>query len=405
MSTGARLAERLWDGAGRVYATLPQPLVDVIGRAHPLLALARGLRLPLAVVRGRTAATGASASVLLAGNGPDLDYLLGRFLAGPLEREPLGRVSLPELPTWLKRRREEHDLTLARLDELSGRALLGPEYLRAPDWLGTLLPLGGAVRPSSTRSIASDLARVRRNELRWHVSRDEADFERFHQTMYRPYARRRHGDLAIDRNVHQLRRVFRAGCLLWVTHRGQPLAAMLLLSRGHVLKLVVLGTIDGDLEALDLGALAALYLFSIEYADERGLTAVDLGGVRPCLSDGVLRYKRKWNVCLRPKPDVYHDFALYWPRWNAALAGFLADHPNGSGLLGLTAAAELGAARRAPTRLRNRLWTRGLQRLVVVDGGGGHAPVPREVSFLTPPGKGGSGELAAALHREIWSAA
>lgn len=404
MSTPAALGSRLWQGAGRVYEALPQRLVDVLGRAHPLLALAGGVRVPVAIARGHVAGTPATAAVLVAGEGPDVDWLLGLALDGPIEHEPLARISIAALPRLLRQRREECDLTLVRADGLSGRILHGDEYLRLPEWIGTRLavPRDLEAHVRAVRSRYSDAKRMRANGLRWQVSHEAADFERFHREMYLPFARRRHGGLAVERSVHLLRRVFRSGCLLFVVQDERRLAAILLMESGAVLRFVVLGTAGGRLEPIRDGALSALYLFSLEYAGQRGLAAVDFGGVRPCLTDGVLWHKRKWGVHLAPKPDVYHDLLLYWPRRSPAVDALLAAHPlvcrHGRQLAGVAAALDGTPA--SVSRLHHRLATPGLQRLVVVDGRAPGGPASPGVICLPATAQLDSAAVAQAMARD-----
>jgi hypothetical protein len=406
MSAAERAADRVAEWAVRGYAALPQGVVDVLGRAHPLLALANDLRIPVSIARGRCATTQDRASVLTAGSATDIDYFLTRFFDGPIEREPRGRVSVAELPGLLRRRRDECDLTIARADRISARVFHGAEYLRLPDWAGTLLPMPADLERHfrSARARWDNVQRVRRNGLQWHVSRSPDDFDTFYETMYLPFARERHGALAVRRNIHQLRRVFRSGFLLWVTHQGRPISAILLTVRAGILKFIVLGTVSGNLDPIRVGGLSALYQFGLEYAAEQNLAAVDLGGVRPCLSDGVVWYKRKLGMRLQPKRDVYHDFLVYWPRGSAAVTSFLAAHPlvgrQGSDLFGLTAlAVDSAPDDQALRRLHRRVWTPGLRRLfVLADDPTAASPTP-EVACIPAATTGEAG--SAAVFRAI----
>jgi len=391
MRTRVALGGRLRDGAGRLYEALPQGVVDVLGLAHPLLALMTGVRLPVAIAGGRCAGTSDRASVLVAGAGPGVDYFLHRFFDGPVELEPRGSVSVVELPGCLRRLRDGCDLTIARVDRISSRALFGPEYFRLPDWLGGFMRVPDDVDcyVRGIRGVANDMRRIHRNELCWHVSREPADFECFYHTMYRPFAYRRHGVLAEDRNVHQMRRVFRAGRLLWVTHRAKAISAILLMARGKVLQFVVLGTSQGSVDPIKLGGLAALYLFSLRYAAEQKFTEIDFGGVRPCLTDGVVRNKQKWGMSLRPKRDVYHDFLVHWPRLTDSVTSFLWAHPlvccSDGGIFGLTAPLQPSPDGSALARLRRRVWISGLRRVYVLGGREPAVAVPPEL-FCIPVG-------------------
>jgi hypothetical protein len=330
MTGVARLGARLLGAAGRVYEALPQGVTDVLGVAHPLVAMARDAFVPLAVAHGRDQAAERPASVLVAGDVSNARYFLERFFLGPFDLEPRGHASLAAMPALLRQERKRHDVTIARVDRIASEWLFGPEYHRLPDWVDTTMtvPLDlGAFVDAAPRSLRSDLVRIKRLDLRWSTSRAPEDFERSYAEMHLPFLAQRHGELGVALSVHRLRRMFRAGCLLWVFHAGEVISATLLMPRGEALKFAVLGTRDGTLEARAVGGLAALYLFTLQYAGQIGLRTLDLGGVRPCLSDGVLQYKSKWGVRMRPKADVYHDVLVYWPRLNDGVRAFLASHP------------------------------------------------------------------------------
>jgi len=145
--------------------------------------------------------------------------------------------------------------------------------------------------------------------------------------MYVPYMCRRHGELAVIHNVHQLRRAFRRGGMLWVQREGQRIAGGLFYQRSGVLYLVAVGTADGDPSLTKKGALAAVYFFYLQYAHRQGCTQVDLGGSPPALNDGLLRYKRKWGARLSAQPRTHYDYLIRWEQPNAQVIDYLAHRP------------------------------------------------------------------------------
>jgi hypothetical protein len=76
------------------------------------------------------------------------------------------------------------------------------------------------------------------------------------------------------------------------------------------------------------GALAAIYYFSLLFAENRGFSRLFLGGARPFLNDGPLQYKKKWGLRitgrLRTMPDVW----VFRPHpASAAVRSFLRNNP------------------------------------------------------------------------------
>lgn len=164
------------------------------------------------------------------------------------------------------------------------------------------------------------------------------------------------------------------GIVLWATRNGQPVAGTFLERRGPVLFSLLSGILDGDPEHLKRGALAAVYIHSFEYARRLGCRYFDLGGCRPSLQDGVLRFKRKWGITLRDR-HAPHDFLVRWDKWTPAVEAFLAGtsliyrHPRGLPAVAALACDE-PAAQPDADRARHLLWTGGLAHLSLVSSAG-----------------------------------
>jgi hypothetical protein len=217
-----------------------------------------------------------------------------------------------------------------------------------PLWLDTSRPFDAIVY-GDRRGRASrrdDARRVRRLALTAGLARGPRAVERFRRELYEPYAERRFGDLFQRVPPHAFRHAERRGWLL-LLHDGPRTVAGALLERwGRDLRILAFGVALED--AIPSGLLLeACYYHAIRFATETRFPRLSLGTARPLLSDGVLRYKRKWGASLG-RPSTWETFALRYrntPAARAALAAApLVVDRGRDGLAALLASGERTAA-------------------------------------------------------------
>jgi hypothetical protein len=121
--------------------------------------------------------------------------------------------------------------------------------------------------------------------------------------------------------------MFRKGGLQWILRNGEPIAGRIFQRRDEVFKFVAQGMANGERSNVEAGATAALYFFGITYAKKTGCRLIDLGHCRPSLSDGVLRYKRKWGAGLNKNDIELCDFLVYWNGYSETISSFLSHTP------------------------------------------------------------------------------
>jgi hypothetical protein len=363
-------AERAW----RLYECAPPLLENLAKRGLSPAAAWTALRIPVSILRGDTR-TG-PASMAIAGAHPWIGYLPSRFFTAVTSRESVGTVPVWALPGLLKRLGRSVDLTIARVDRLSTRVFFQKNALVVPESVGSWLDvpddLGALVR--ANRSVKEDMRIVRRDALTSEVSHDQNDWDVFYHTMYLPLMARRHGQHAVIRNVHQLRRAFRRGGIVWVRRGKECIAGGLFEHRNGVLRWVALGTRGGDVTLMKQGALAALYYFEVKCAHDYGCTAIDFGGTPPILNDGLLLYKKKWGIRLVESRSTPYDFVIRWESPNQHVTDCLARTPlvfrRGGRLAGVTAYLPRPDDGRGVddqvNDLDRALWIDGLDRLFVM---------------------------------------
>jgi hypothetical protein len=342
-------------------------------------------RFPVFWLRGTARPSGRQATLLVAGKEPWVHYLPQRFFYGEPRREWITNASIWTLPGLLRRLRSSADLTIARVDRISARLFFGEDYLHVPEWILTDMEvpsdMDAYVRSSGNR--AEDMRRVRRHHLRSVVSHDESDFDFFYHKMHLPYVRQRHGKLAFAANAAAWRRRFRRGGIIWVERDRECVAGTLFDVHLGVFYSMAVGTAGGEAQPLHDGALAATYLYGLDYARQHGCTRINYGGSRPSLHDGVLRYKYKWGVTIKELRGCYFDLLVHWNRPDDVVADFLShtslvfrDRGGLSAIHALKTA--LPATAGDVLNAHHTLWMRGLQRLYLFSAAGWEAG-------LTPP--------------------
>jgi len=374
----SHLKTRRWkDYAWRLYYHLPAPVDDILKRRFPYILAFKSLHIPISILRGPTRPDGHPGTVIAAGSLQSVDYLTSRFFEGDTRRESLGKVSLYNLARSLRRLRTSADLTIAHLDQLSARLFFGADYLTVPEWVGSTLVVPGNINvlAHGSKSLKSDLRILRRNNLIPEVSHVEEDFEVFYHTMYVPFTLKRHGKQAVIHDIYRMRRIFHQGALLWVMQSGQPIAGVIFQRKNQILRFLVIGTVNGEWSPVKAGAIAALYLFSIEHAKKIGCKLIDFGGCRPSLNDGLLLYKRKWGMNINVKSDNYYDFLIHWNHLNESVTNFLTNtnliFRDQQGLSAINVIErDQEETQTNLQKIHESIWISGLRRLYLVDASG-----------------------------------
>jgi hypothetical protein len=320
MSLRRHLALALSRCTGRLPETVDRDLWRILrfGKAIPLVRL-----------RGETR-TGTAGTMILAGERPFADYLPNCFFAGEPVREPLGHASVWKLPGVLRALQDSADLTVARVDALADRLFFDLGYLRVPEWVGCTLAVPGRTEDLACNSgdLSEAFRLLRKHRYTCRVSHMASDLATFYETMYRPSVGNRFQQAVLFKPYASLLRSFQRGRLLWITREGVPVAGKVIEYEGTRLRFVASGVAGGDQTLRKQGALSACHYHAIEHARQMGCDLLDWGGSRPCLNDGVLRYKMKWGCTLAEERRQSDRILLVKARTvTATVASFLEHTP------------------------------------------------------------------------------
>lgn len=375
--------------SGRVIALLRELQIWGMRLLLPFLQW----RVPVRLLRGAERVSGREVRLRVATVGPDTAaHIIQRFFASEPVEESCTLVPVWSLDRHLRRSEPEADLTLISLNNLSARLFLNHEdalavppmissYIQVPKDVATLL--------RGNRKLADDFRRVRQQGFACHISTAAEEFDDLYDHFYRPYVEARHSNLVQVAPRAMLRLVHRVGGIQWLTQKGERVGGGLVYRNGGDFHAIVNGLRhDKADELLRHGALAAMYVFMLQQSLEMGCTRVMLGGSRPSLHDGVLRYKAKWLTGLT-RHDGYlsanHTLLLRWPRLSGPVADFLSHtslihHEPGGGYSALCAfPRDLPLTAETLQHLYRTLKLRGLHRLRIL------LPGPPPADFACPP--------------------
>jgi hypothetical protein len=176
------------------------------------------------------------------------------------------------------------------------------------------------------KGLKNDLKRVARNGITCELSHSEADLEVFYHDFYVPHARQRFGKYSQITSLAGFRRQLKHGGLLWALRDGQRLAGCTFTHGNIVYRFQAIGAAQGDASVLQLGAFAALYWALIQHAHGLGCKEIDFGGCRAILTDGTLRFKRKFGARLVDRGYSVRRL-LRWSKLNPTVLALLGTAP------------------------------------------------------------------------------
>lgn len=161
------------------------------------------------------------------------------------------------------------------------------------------------------RSKRNDVQRrIRKNNLEYEVSNDPIEFEKFYFQMLLPYLKSRYSQEIISPDYDVLKKDFNNGALILIKKHGEVIAASLLrYDSKEQIALRVLGIKDGNFEYVQNGAIGAIYYFAAKEAIQRGYQRLYVGGVRPYLSDGLMKFKLSVSAEVVPRGPL-HKYCL-----------------------------------------------------------------------------------------------
>lgn len=240
----------------------------------------------------------ASLCVKYVGDGSQFHYLRSLCFSNEVQESPPLALSL-----WTLQQAFECDdkidilivdlpMPLNLFSRMPGRVT--PHWLKQridlpPSWPDFLSALRRKTRMEAQRII-------RKFELKARIVPGPEFASEFYTTLYKPYTLARHGDASVVEEHDAFIRDAKDSSFVQLTRDNQVLAASQVRQSGSSFSIPYVG-MDLTLPEKEQFCLVdAMDYFALMYAIELGCESVDMGHSRANLSDGILRYKKKWGA-------------------------------------------------------------------------------------------------------------
>ena len=191
-----------------------------------------------------------------------------------------------------------------------------------PLWVDSVTDLPLIATNSSAKR---DLQRLRSNKLEYIVTRDDEMLHDFYYNMHRPMIRDRYQSGVFEISYDGMKETMKENCyeLLLIKKNDVFISGIVFQSCEDIPRLWKNGI--RDIKYWGDGAIAATYVFPSDYLWKKGYKKVSYGQMRSFLNDGLLQYKKKWNITL--KVASRRGYILKPLHTSAGLKGFFENNP------------------------------------------------------------------------------
>lgn len=359
----ARRSGFIWRHIRRWRVKLAAPVVWVRRRLRPhrrdverLTGRVRGSPATVEIISALTMQTRHQMLELLFEPPMPEPVALGRWRLLKLFRAPRSIVPMADL-ALLPAADTEH----AWLDDGTWFSL--PEWVRGH----VSLPLDVAARRHP--SIKSNYRQIERHGYEPIITREEKLFEEFYFRMLQPYSAANFGEGNCLASYEAMRAARGEFDLLFIQKKSRPgeyLAGFIIVYESAGARIWSLGVRAGDKNLVRAGVVAVLYLFAFEFLAGKGFAEVNIGGSRPFLNDGILKFKRRHTQ--RLTHCQREGLALKILRLTPGVKDFLRQNPfifRSRGRLHGAVFADAPLTSEAIEALHRQFFHAGLGRLVI----------------------------------------
>lgn len=310
-----------------LYRHMPARLRFVLAPLKSVYYLRSVLRPDLWIIAGKEVRSEQELTIIYAGDDENRHFFRGLALRDCHREERIGKAWLWN--TSKVSRSTDHSQALVVIEiPRSLRVLFRrPMSWFVPSWIhGELDISSDDHRIANTRSLRSDINKIKNSKLSFEVTNDAKDCYDFYYDMHLPLVTRIYRGGAVVMDYEVIKQEMRRCDLVFIRREEERIGgALIRYPKKDKAELWFLGIKNGDPEYIKYGVTAALYYFSILYLREKGVRRIEFGMSRSFLKDGVLQYKRKWGQTLGGISA--HGFVVRPLSMSPAVKGFFCNNP------------------------------------------------------------------------------
>ncbi len=232
-------------------------------------------------------------SMIYAGREINKNYLAKLAFDSSYSEIYVGRIWLWSLMRTIKKKSQNCSFMVLEVNKVFYRLFLDIKSYFIPLWIYGEVDISSSINNESLRS---DIRRIKKHNLEFELTREQFEFDNFYNNLYLPYISKSHENRAFILSYDEMKKDFRRCELILIKKEKEKIGGILINYKKAVPRLWSIGVKDGNTEILKTGVIGALYYFAVEHLKQKGYKKVHFGSSRAFLKDGVLRYKKKWEV-------------------------------------------------------------------------------------------------------------
>jgi len=193
-----------------------------------------------------------------------------------------------------------------------------------PQWVDNIvnMPL-----EAKNKSAKNDLRKVRQNKLEYIVTKNTAFLNDFYYNLHKPMVQNKYktGAFLISYN-EMLEKMKEKCCELLLVKKEDIIISGTLLDRCKKVPRLWKNGIR-YFKKNNEAALIATYVYGSQYLWEKGYEIISLGTTRSFLNDGLLQYKKKWNITIKSSEKNKRGYILKPLVTSDGVKGFFMNNP------------------------------------------------------------------------------
>ena len=263
--------------------------------------------------------------MLYIGNFLNKNYIAKLAFKPPFREKFLGRFWLLNPTSFRHKLSKKCDITITDVKKVPVNGVKKP-WLFIPYWIAGKINIDEVLMLAETRKkLKKDLKRIRKHQYTYEVVRGKDFFDDFYHHMYVPHIKNTFGNEARPHSLETILKGHENSDLLLVKDGQLSVAGEIYSYDTNGPKVLCLGILNGDHRYVKEGAICALYYFRLIYLKSKGYADIDLGLSRVFLSDGVLRFKKKWGMKMTSASD--DGFLIHQLTLKDGTKSFLKNNP------------------------------------------------------------------------------
>lgn len=274
------------------------------------------------ILDGQEKSTNKSLKILYIGNKRDKSYIAKTVFNSSYKESYLGRKFFLQLYYIMSKNRYKCSLSIIEgifIDRYIYRSM---KDFFVPLWVDSVSDLPLLITKSSAKY---EVRTIRKNKLEYIVTQNTKMFNDFYYNMHLPMIKDRYQDGAYEETYDDIMKRIKEDCceLLLIKKEDVFISGVILNRCEGIPQLWKNGILD--IKYWKNGAMAATYVFGSDYLSKKGYEKVSYGLMRSFLNDGLLQYKKKWNIAF--KINSRRGYILKPLNTSASVKGFFENNP------------------------------------------------------------------------------